>query len=457
MPRRSKRLAKKRKRASADVDEDENEAVDSDIQPPANKRIRIVDETGEHSDISLDKEEYLERISSLIEFVSSLKVRQYAHQRLKETETKYDTELQQRENAKSAISPSRAPTEMKEEERKRHLWTHLFPPDILKYIFKEFLIADMNVQDNTVLALVLVCKTWREFVLKQEESDEKLHELLWYPVLHKFSHDLDWKHLVLIPDKYLKLMYNAEPREMSKDENKKYRSLIHDDDGEDELDFMCKDSNIPLLLAIFEKCPRLYSIHLSGELCVDLFFDIGDKLQQLESITFSFTKNSDSSWFWHCISPESSLVKSLRMVRVERSYWFDDEACFYLSHCKNLVSFSAEKPWISSDGIRDLFAGCTNLQSIDLFKPEMLYNYEGDQDLSEAFKELAEKNTAIRYIGLDSCGAFNDRCLMYLMQEGACPQLQELNVTYSACTQQKIDEFMEKRPNVDTYVTTMDE
>ena len=305
-------------------------------------------------------------------------------------------------------------------------------------------VRNVDIYDKTVLNLILVCKDWRLTIL-QYENDEKFQNTLWYPLLNQFNFrkKFEWKHLVLIPDKYLKLMINMNNyMEMTEEEYKHYDELIgseHDEFGMG----LCYNTqtNIPLLIAIIQKCPKLFSIYLSGELCEDIFFAIGDRLEELRSINFSYAKNAESGWFDHFIYPDSPISKSLQDIHFERSYWINDEAMFYFSHCPNLLSISCEKPYVTVEGWEDLFGGCTKLVNVDVFHGYI------EESMGGAIKALTENNKEIVYLSLN-CGGIDDECLDYFMDPGVCPKLKTFYFLEHDCSQEKLDEFKKNRPTV---------
>ena len=169
----------------------------------------------------------------------------------------------------------------------------------------------------------------------------------------------------------------------------------------------------------------------------------------MNNITFSYTQNADSSWFGHFIHPQLDICKSLKSIRIERSYWFDDEGCFYLSHCENIWSLSMEKPYISDEGLQQIFEGCTKLQCINIFKG---YFEDG---LLNSLKTLAKHNKEMQRIELDFNGweeeeEFDDEYLDVFMDGSACPQLKYLSLSNSI-SDEKQQEFATKRPNVELY------
>ena len=385
----------------------------------------------------------MEGLVALIQLLNRCKVRKYALNKLKQTETKYKTEITKRENAKNIIKPPELLSDIDyscPQLRAKKLWSKFIPSDILKIIFM-LTVSNVYRYNNQVLNLMLVCRDWRSMILKYE-NDEKFQYRLWHPLLNKFW-EFDWKHLVLIPDKYLKLIVNLpQYREMTKNECQEYDELIGA--TEKDYDWGCShrnaDSNIPLLIAIIQKCPNIYHVELSGDLCEDIFFEL-NHLDKLGSISFSYSQMAVNQWFDHCIYPDSVLSKSLQHVEICRSYWMDDESMWYFSHCPNLESIRCEKPNISEYGLEYVFKGCKNLRSFDTFHGCI------QGSLSKAFKALTENNKVIQHIGLD-CNGVDDACLDHLMDPDVCPKLKTFHHHDYECSEEKLDEFKRNRPMV---------
>ena len=241
-------------------------------------------------------------------------------------------------------------------------------------------------------------------------------------------------------------MYNVNYREMTEDECQDYDDLI---ESEHDAVLCSTSSNMPLLIAILLKCPRLYGLDLWGQLCEDIFFVIGDRMKSLTSIRFSFTKRAKSEWLYHFIYPDSPICKTLKEIVIDRSYWIDDEAFWYFGQCPNIVSISAEKPWITAEGLEYVFKGCKKLRYISIFKGYF------EENLLNAFKALAENNKVIEVIDLDCADAIDDDCLDVLMDPNVCPKLGKLTMS-SRCSQAKVDQFEKKRPNVDCDIVCYD-
>jgi len=288
-----------------------------------------------------------------------------------------------------------------------------------------------------------VCKYWRQIIHKNQD-DDLFHRVLWFGSIQKFAYGFEWKHLPLIPDEYLRIALNIEPKEMDKEEFITYKTILNPDYNETEDDVLSMDmgTNVPLLIAILIKCPKIYSMRLTGLLCEDLFFAIGLHCEGLRGLTFAYCK-ADNAWLERLLCNNFKINDTLWDLHVERSYWCDDETMAYFGECKNLANVSSEKWQVSGFGLRYLFEGCTNLLSITL---DRYIDARGEWE--EAFKCLAEKNKKIVSIDFNDCRGFNDDCLAHLMEPTACPKLEELCIHYHGCSEEMIEKFKEKRTKV---------
>ena len=203
-----------------DWDDTNEEVSDINIDSESDdaEMIKIVDDQGQFDDIIISKAELNEKMMSLFQLLARLNVLKYSTQRLKQTEEEHKTEIEARNSAISTIQPPKPLTKEDyhdPEIRRNNCWAKIIPTEILKLIFMHS-IHNPDTYDKTVINLMLVSKDWRLTVLKFENDDE-FQDLLWYPLLNKFTarSPMDWKDLLLIPDKYLKLLYNLHYRAMT--------------------------------------------------------------------------------------------------------------------------------------------------------------------------------------------------------------------------------------------------
>eukprot|EP01084_Bolivina_argentea_P056480 103382_1 len=420
-------------------------------QPPLKKRKVQINEGETSSDNELN-DEYDDEFD---EFFSRMKVWEYSTSKMIEIQDKYENEIAQRQTKISKIKPTKPLTnnDYKPHIKKRKLWSHFMPVDILKMIFIQ---ASF---DKSVLSIILTCKNWRNIII-ENENDEIFHKSLWYECVQSIE-SFEWKHLVLIPEKYLKIkMYVDRMQEMNMNEKVEYKTLVSEENDEiydSESDFMLEyshDTNIPLLIQILLKCPNICQISFTGLICQDIFFIMGKKCKQLWNLRFSYCKRGDNEWFEYLICDGCPVRETLRSIHVERSYWMDDVTCYYFGYFINLAAISSENWYITGNGLYYLFDGCTNLKHVSICRDED----EGQGEWGKAFKCLVEKNKCIRQIEFEmNAIGFDDECLSYLMAINACPELSKLVLNFHSCSKKMINKFKKKRRNVKLYENTLDD
>eukprot|EP01084_Bolivina_argentea_P056482 103386_1 len=411
-------------------------------QPPLKKRKVQINEGETSSDNELN-DEYDDEFD---EFFSRMKVWEYSTSKMIEIQDKYENEIAQRQTKISKIKPTKPLTnnDYKPHIKKRKLWSHFMPVDILKMIFIQ---ASF---DKSVLSIILTCKNWRNIII-ENENDEIFHKSLWYECVQSIE-SFEWKHLVLIPEKYLKIkMYVDRMQEMNMNEKVEYKTLVSEENDEiydSESDFMLEyshDTNIPLLIQIIYKCPDIYSIEFRGLICEDIFVVMGTKCKNLTHLRFVFCDDGHYDWFGYLIPHDCMVRDTLRTIHIERSDWINGTACLYFAGLENLAGITSENWYISGFGMYLLLDKCVNLEYFHICIDE----YDSDEYWVEAFEALSRKNKSICSIEfIMSAIGFNDECLSYLMDDEACPKLENLRLDFHSCSKEMIAKFKKKRPDV---------
>eukprot|EP01084_Bolivina_argentea_P056481 103385_1 len=373
----------------------------------------------------------------VIELYDRMLVLKYSKQKLKQTEELYTDQIEERKIAISKIKKKNYYDN--EQTKKEKLWSHFISKNILKIIFMQCS------TDKSVLNIIKVCKHWREVII-ENENDEQFHQWLWIECVKEFgdSKRFEWKHLVLIPEKYLKLKRNfCSLQTMNYDERIAYVTLVGEENGQE---YGAETyTNIPLLIQIIYKCPDIYSIEFRGLICEDIFVVMGTKCKNLTHLRFVFCDDGHYDWFGYLIPHDCMVRDTLRTIHIERSDWINGTACLYFAGLENLAGITSENWYISGFGMYLLLDKCVNLEYFHICIDE----YDSDEYWVEAFEALSRKNKSICSIEfIMSAIGFNDECLSYLMDDEACPKLENLRLDFHSCSKEMIAKFKKKRPDV---------
>eukprot|EP01083_Nonionella_stella_P092400 258673_1 len=100
-------------------------------------------------------------------------------------------------------------------------WTHGISGAVLRIIFE---MCTFGLRNKTILILLQVCKRWRDIIMSVDSQTSL--DRLWSGCLP--CAQFQWKHLVLIPKRYLQLVVDIEDAVLepfTQQENRIYRAL----------------------------------------------------------------------------------------------------------------------------------------------------------------------------------------------------------------------------------------
>eukprot|EP01084_Bolivina_argentea_P274371 467646_1 len=377
--------------------------------------------------------------------LSEMKILLYSMDKFEQIEQKYHHQIKERQTAISKIKPATPLTDNDKKpcSKKQKLWSHFMSTDILKIIF----MLTSCETEKSVLSIIKVCKSWRD-VIHNNQNHEQFHRWLWISCVSQFGggkspKPFEWKHLVLIPKQYLKIAMDVYGlQEMNIEEKKEYISLVSYRTRGAQSDEIV--TNIPLLIQIILKCLNLRLVHFHGLLCRDIFYVIGKKCKKLQCLWFISCSGGKNEWLEYLTNNESMITNTLRGIIIYQSDWLsNDISCSHFGKFTKLTIFVSRIWYVSGFALSALFTQCVCLEDVDITRSA----YYGEHLWIEAIKSLA-KHKCIRKIWINAAVSFDDECLLYLMDPGKCPNLQELTLRYHSCSQQMIDEFKRKKTDI---------
>eukprot|EP01084_Bolivina_argentea_P271349 461688_1 len=303
------------------------------------------------------------------------------------------------------------------------------------------------------IILQSVCKNWRETIIQNDEFFEGPIEFL---IRGGKCRGMNWKKLCITPavylNKFCQWYYIEDMNEKEKqlyDEILAQHGFIQDENelnDEFGLGLDAPQTNIFLMLECIKICRNTTSISLDGNLCDEIFYYIRKYCNNLTRFDLSYCRYGNVEWFRH-FNYNEKLKETLWELELNRSYWINDQVMKYLSVLNNIQRISLGRLYnITAKGIMHLFEGNKKKEMRDILLTRGMRFYN---DTVEMMKCIIKNGEKIMRIDFSECEGFTDDCLQLLEDKNALPQLTQLNISYTNCSQQQVDKVKKLRENIE--------
>merc|ERR1712012_974869 len=117
----------------------------------------------------------------------------------------------------------------------------------------------------------------------------------------------------------------------------------------------------------------------------------------------------------------------------------------YLRNLRNLQSVEMDRLYgVTARGLMCLFEGENEMRNILLTRGMRFSN-----DTDEFMELMIQNGRKMVQLDFSECEGFHDGLLELLEDPEALPELRRLNVMYTCCSQEAVDQLQRKRPDLD--------